>query len=340
MSLERCLLHLDDAIAAASELGLDTAGAASVRETARTRLGFPSEAYVLALAGGTGVGKSTILNAIAEHEVSAASARRPTTAEPVAWIPAERRRELSGLLTWLGVTRVREHRAPPLGELAVLDLPDFDSIAAEHRERVDALLPRVDAVVWVVDPEKYKDEVMHRGYLRAFGPRLRRQLVVLNRADLLTDDEARRVSDDLRTQLREDGVPDVQVAITRANEGAAGVAELRSWLDSGVEAKRVVASRVAAETREAIRELAARAGVAEGAARPLLDPARTERALGTVTRGVLALVDIAGLERQAVAATRLAARPRGAGPLGRLTTAIYRLTGRARASADPAAHLR
>ena len=55
MSLQDCLTHLDDAIAAAATLGLDASAAASVRETARTRLGFPSDAYVLALAGGTGV---------------------------------------------------------------------------------------------------------------------------------------------------------------------------------------------------------------------------------------------------------------------------------------------
>jgi GTP-binding protein EngB required for normal cell division len=340
MSLERCLAHLDEAIAAASALGLDAAAATGVRETARTRLGFPSNAYVLAIAGGTGVGKSTLLNALAGQQVSPASSRRPTTAEPVAWVPAERRSELGGLLSWLGVTQVREHPAEGLGELAVIDLPDFDSIAPEHRRRVDELLPRVDAVAWVVDPEKYKDEIMHGGYLRTFGPRLRQQLVVLNRSDLLTPEDAARVSDDMRAQLAREGLADVGIAITRAREGAAGITELRRWLDSGVEAKRVIASRVAAEGRAAVRELAARAGVTEGVMTPLIDPSRRERALDSVARGVLALIDIPGLERQAIAATRLAARPRGAGPFGHVTSAIYRLSGRARASADPAGYLR
>ena len=93
--------------------------------------------------------------------------RRPTAAEPIAWVPAERRRELTALLTWLEVTQVREHHGQGLGELAVIDLPDFDSIAPEHRRRVDELLPRVDAVAWVVDPEKYKDEIVHGGYLQS-----------------------------------------------------------------------------------------------------------------------------------------------------------------------------
>jgi len=65
MSIDRCLGNLDEAIAAAKALDLDTIAATATLDTARARLGFPSSAYVLALAGGTGVGKSTLLNAIA-----------------------------------------------------------------------------------------------------------------------------------------------------------------------------------------------------------------------------------------------------------------------------------
>ena len=340
MNVDRCLGSLDEAIAAAKALGLDASAAVVTRETTRARLGFPSSAYVLALAGGTGVGKSTLLNAIAGENVSLASARRPTTSEAVAWVPSSRGRELAGLLQWLGISEVREHAGGALADVAVIDLPDFDSIARAHRDRVDALLPRVDAVLWIVDPEKYKDHVMHGAYLREFAPRIRRQIVVLNRSDLLTPEDTRRVADDMRDQLRKDGAAAVDVVATRAREGAAGIRELREWLESGVEAKRVVASRIAAEAREAVRDLAADAGVLEGTAAPLIAPARRERALSSVAAGALALIDVAGLERQAVAATRFAARRRGAGPLGRLTSAIYRLSGRARTSADPVDFLR
>ncbi len=340
MSVDRCLGNLDEAIEAAKALGLNATAAAATRDTARARLGFPSSAYVLALAGGTGVGKSTLLNAIAGENVSLASARRPTTSVAVAWVSASRGRELAGLLQWLGIRELREHAGGALADVAVLDLPDFDSIALEHRERVDALLPRVDAVAWIVDPEKYMDHVMHGGYLREFAPRIRRQIVVLNRSDLLSPADASHVAEDMRAQLRRDGAGDIDVIATRAREGAGGIGELRAWLDSGVEAKRVVASRVAAEARAAVRDLAADAGVVDGTPAPLIEPARQERALSSVARGALDLIDIAGLERQAVAATRFAARRRGAGPFGHLTSAIYRLTGRARASADPAGFLR
>ena len=339
MSVDRCLANLDEAIEAANALGLESGAAVATRDTARARLGFPSNAYILALVGGTGVGKSTLLNAIAGENVSQASARRPTTSDAVAWVPASRARELAGLLRWLGVSEVREHAGGALAEVAVLDLPDFDSIVPEHRERVDALLPRVDAVAWVVDPEKYMDHVMHGSYLREFAPRIRHQIVVLNRSDLLSPADTGRVAEDMRGQLRRDGAGDIEVVATRAKEGAAGIDELRKWLESGVEAKRVVVSRIAAEAREAVRDLASEAGVAGGANEPLIEPARRERALSSVARGALAVVDIAGLERQAVAATRFVARRRGAGPLRHLTSAIYRLTGRARTSADPAGFL-
>ena len=339
MSVDRCLANLDEAIEAANALGLESGAAVATRDTARERLGFPSNAYILALVGGTGVGKSTLLNAIAGENVSPASARRPTTSDAVAWVPSSRGRELAGLLRWLAVSQVREHAGGAFAEVAVLDLPDFDSIVPEHRDRVDALLPRVDAVAWIVDPEKYMDQVMHGGYLREFAPRIRRQIVVLNRSDLLGPADVSRVAEDLRGQLQRDGAGDIEVVATRAKEGAGGIDELRKWLESGVEAKRVVVSRVAAQAREAVRDLAADAGVAGRTSDPLVEPARRERALSSVARGVLAVVDIAGLERQAVAATRFAARRRGAGPFRHLTSAIYRLTGRARTSADPAGFL-
>ena len=336
MSLAACLTELENAIDAAAALGLDVAAARGVLDDARARLGFAGSSYVLALVGGTGVGKSSLLNALAGGTVSAASARRPTTGDPIAWVPAATRAELMPLLGWLGVKEIHEHDGAAFADVAVVDLPDMDSTTREHRAKVDELLPRVDAVVWVTDPEKYRDAVLHDDYVRRWAPRLARQLVVLNKSDRVVAD-AERVRDDLARTFREDGADTVSVAVASARDRK--VDEVRDWIAQGADAKRVIAARVSASVRDTARELASRAGVAE-AVPPLLAPERRARALADVTRAALGLVDLAGLERQAVAATRLAARPRGAGPLGPLTTAIYRASGRDRVAADPEAYLR
>ena len=199
-----CLQRLDDAIAAARdarESRPTTPRPSGARSAGR--LGFPAETYVLALVGGTGVGKSSLLNALAGTPVSDASARRPTTAHPVAWVPRSSRADLAGLLGWLGVPddEVRDHGESALGDVAILDLPDLDSIEREHRERVEAILPRVDAVVWVTDPEKYHDAILHDDFLAEWLPRLDRQVVVLNKTDRLSADDAERVRRDLERDL-------------------------------------------------------------------------------------------------------------------------------------------
>jgi hypothetical protein len=115
--------------------------------------------------------------------------------------------------------------------------------------------------------------------------------------------------------------------------------ELRDWIADGVDSKHVISERIGAELGEAALDLATRAGVRSDA-NPLITAEQRARALADVTREAAAIVDLAGLERQAVAATRLAARPRGAGPLGPITTFLYRATGRDRVVADPEGYLR
>jgi hypothetical protein len=337
VTLAASLVALADASDAAKSLGLDTSRADQVLERARARLGFAGSSYVLALIGGTGVGKSSLLNALAGNAVSPASARRPTTDAPVAWVSGSARAETMPLLDWLGVKDVRDHGGELFRDVAILDLPDIDSTTPEHRARVDELLPGIDAVVWVADPEKYRDALLHDDYFRRWMPRLARQLIVVNKADRVASD-IERVRAHLASTVRDEGLGDVRVAVTTATRDG-DVRELRDWIAGGVEAKRVVSDRVAAEVREAARDLAARAGVSAGAG-PLLDADRRGRALADVAREAAALVDLRGLERQAVAATRLAARPRGAGPFGHLTSLLYRASGRDRVAADPESYLR
>jgi putative ribosome biogenesis GTPase RsgA len=101
VTLEDRLERLAAAAAAARKIGLDEAAgrAEDIVQRARERVGFPGASYVLALAGGTGVGKSSLLNALAGEGVSEVRAVRPTTDEPIAWIADDRRHELASLLS-------------------------------------------------------------------------------------------------------------------------------------------------------------------------------------------------------------------------------------------------
>ncbi|GAA3063575.1 hypothetical protein GCM10020000_53790 [Streptomyces olivoverticillatus] len=184
------------------------AEAGRVLEEAAARHRCSLDLTVVALAGSTGSGKSTLFNALARAQLSEAGVRRPTTATPVACTWTDR---ADGLLDRLGVPgRVRRQPARPydpgLNGLVLLDLPDHDSAAVGHREQVDRMLGLVDAVIWVVDPEKYADAVLHERYLRPLAGYAEVTFVVLNQVDRLSADAADQVLDDLRRLLDEDGL--------------------------------------------------------------------------------------------------------------------------------------
>lgn len=335
--LARCLEASLEAADAADILGLDSQPLRAARDAGVRRVGFPGDAYILALVGGTGVGKSSLLNALAGGVVSVASARRPTTSEPIAWIPRGEGEALRPLLDWLGVEETREHDPTGLGPVAILDLPDMDSIATDHRARVEALLPLVDAVAWVTDPEKYADAVLHDDFLRSWLPRLGRQVVVINKADRLAPGDGRRIQRDLESDLAFEAIRGSEVGVIPASAvSPGGVDELRTWLAAGAQAKLVVRGRIAASLTARSRDLAWEAGDGQASSRtPFLDEASRAAAVRSATDAVLRTVDLPALERQAVAATRASARSRGAGPLGRVTSFLYRSSGRETAVADP-----
>ena len=339
--LDRCLAALLEAADAAEALGIETEAVRAAHADAVRRIGFPGDAYVLALVGGTGVGKSSLLNALAGETVSPASVRRPTTSVPVAWVPAAERTALEPLLEWLGVDEVREHDATDLGPVAILDLPDMDSVASEHRARVEAILPRVDAVAWVTDPEKYHDAALHDDFLRAWLGRLARQVVIVNKADRLGPDDGRRIRRDLEADLAPArsaiGGSTVEVLLDERCSDAPTWRPSGTWLADGVAAKAVVRAQVGGDRGRAGPPALARrpASIRAGRRRPFLDARARTAAIDGATDAVLRAVDLPGLERQGEAATRARARARGTGPMGRITSLLYRASGRETSVADP-----
>ncbi|MEV5613567.1 YfjP family GTPase [Streptomyces sp. NPDC052225] len=241
------------------------AEAGRVLDEAAARRRLSARHTVVAIAGATGSGKSTLFNSLAGVALSETGLRRPTTSAPIAcsWTDGA-----AGLLDRLGIPG-RSRRRPLQGQhgdaalegLVLVDLPDHDSAAPEHREQVDRVLALVDAVVWVVDPEKYADAMLHERYLRPMAGHAEVMFVVLNQVDRLPGDATEQVLDDLRRLLDEDGIalgehgePGATVLPLSALTGE-GVGELRDALDQFTAERRAPARRIGADVDAAADRL-------------------------------------------------------------------------------------
>ena len=322
--LDACVRALEGVAEAAEALGLDPIPARETAARVRRRLGFPGTAFVLALAGGTGAGKSSVLNALAGTEVSPVGAVRPVTAEPVAWVPADQAAELRPLLDWIGVDRVVTHHDRRFDDLCLIDLPDYDSVERAHRARVDEVLPRVDAVCWVLDPQKYNDRVLHEDYLRPLAHHGERAVFAVNRRDTLGPEAAvREVVADVRRTLAGDGIAGRPVFAVAAaptdGQGPGELDRLRDWLVERMEAKAIVVQRLAADCVAAAAALAAQAGLSgQSAGRPLVDAGARKAAGRRTVAAARSAVDTAGVRTACLRRVRAEARASGAGPFGRL----------------------
>jgi len=246
------------ALAEAAELAdgrLDpevVAAARAVVGRAGRRLGLGLEATVVALAGATGAGKSSLFNALAGAELTAAGRIRPTTATASAAVWGDAGGEL---LDWLEVPRRHRRDGGGPDGLVLLDLPDFDSVERSHRLEVERLLDLVDLVVWVVDPQKYADAALHDRYLRPLAAYEASMLVLLNQADVLEPAALAACRADLRRLLGDEGLARVPVLAASARTGE-GLEELRRVLAERVTAREAALARLEADLVTTARALA------------------------------------------------------------------------------------
>lgn len=253
-----------------ARLDRDTlAEAGRVLDEAAARQRLSSRHTVIAIGGATGSGKSTLFNALAGAPISDTGLRRPTTSQPIACSWTDGAAGLLDRLAVPGRLRRRPHPGPAaydeaLQGLVLVDLPDHDSAATEHRDQVDRVLALVDAVIWVVDPEKYADAALHERYLRPLAGHAEVTFVVLNQTDRLPGEAADLVLDDLRRLLDEDGI-----ALGEHGEPGATVMSLSALTGDGVPELREMVGRFVQDRTAATRRLSADVDAAAARLRPV-----------------------------------------------------------------------
>ena len=262
-SLEPRLEGLESAVASArgklDDDMLDAVEASVARSTGRLQLS--ASHTIVAIAGSTGSGKSTMFNALAGADLSASSAARPTTSTTKALVWSDD--DLQEMLEWLGVPISNQHSRRSLTEasrtrlpegLLLLDLPDHDSIEVAHHDEAERIVELADLLIWVVDPQKYADAAIHRRFIQPLSGHRAISIVVLNHIDEVPEERRAGMIRDLRKLLVADGMRDPRILATSAKHGT-GMKELRTALRRRVEEKQNARLRVEADIRAAALRL-------------------------------------------------------------------------------------
>ena len=160
--------------------------------------------------GGTGVGKSSLINALAREEVSRSSDRRPHTDRIVVY--RHKDQPIAEQLPELVIQPHRMHQNEVIRDLIIYDLPDFDSVLPQNRLRVLKFLERLDVACWVASPEKYADQALY-DMLRISPQHPESFVFILNKIDQFVDSQGRfdgektnGVLEDFKHKLAEVGV--------------------------------------------------------------------------------------------------------------------------------------
>ena len=277
------------------------ADAEALLTRAGERLMLSAEHTVVALAGGTGSGKSSLFNRLSGAEFSTVGVTRPVTSEAHACVWG-----VSGsgpLLEWLGVPRryryarssALDSGEPGMNGLVLLDMPDHDSVMGHATGLVDRLVGVSDLMIWVLDPQKYADRAVHHRFLVPLAGHSEVVAVVLNQADLLSAAQVEDCVHDLRRLLDSENLHDVQILVTSAVTGE-GIEELRKLLMEAVTARRASAARIAADVDKmvaAFRPHGEVAHAADGSPVPGVPVALADQLTGDFSRaaGVRAIGD-------------------------------------------------
>lgn len=232
--------------------------AEQVVRRATERLRLSADHTVVALAGATGSGKSSTFNALSGIDLASVGVRRPTTSWTTACTWGQK--GAPEILEWLGIPPRHQvmrdsmlDRSLPgsdLEGLVLLDLPDHDSTEVSHHLEADRLVQLADLLVWILDPQKYADALIHDKYFKPMAAHRDVMMVVVNHIDEITPDRRESVMSDVRRLLVADGLGSVPVLATSARTGE-GIDELRRMIAARVADKKATRQRLGTDVSDA-----------------------------------------------------------------------------------------
>jgi len=222
-AIEATLDRLEETLSSLRAIRVDAATGRALAD-ARARVeaqlrGEEEPVLTIAIAGCTGSGKSTLINALAGRAIARPGETRPTTHR--ATVYHHRRNPTAGLpADLLAEADLVAHDRPELLGKVIVDTPDLDTFATENRRATRALLKGAGLVLYLFSPERYYEERVW-SVIRE-EERWSASVAVLNKTDTLAGKEMEGIADDVRARFRELGHPDVRILRVAAGRHAAG----------------------------------------------------------------------------------------------------------------------
>lgn len=197
-------------------------------------------------------GEASDGNGAGKHNKAGGAAAPNAVTEPAPGLFNRIRRAVGGR----GEMRTRT------GGLILLDMPDFDSVTTTNRDLADRMMRYVDVLVWVVDPQKYADAVIHRDFMVPLAASGAQALCVLNQADKLAPAEVPAVLASLTRLLQAEGTEAHLLAapIAVSARTGEGVDVLRDLLAQVAAAKSLSLQRTDAQLHATASQLRTYAG--------------------------------------------------------------------------------
>jgi hypothetical protein len=213
----------------------------------RTRREHPDAPLLVVVGGGTGAGKSTTVNTLAGHAVSAPGVLRPTTRVPTLVCHPDDATWFAGDALFPDLVRVpasapladesgRQLRIATSEQLpagvALLDTPDIDSVELANHELADRALDAADVWLWLATARTYADQVGMDHLLLAQARRTLSAVAITQ----VHEDQRDEIEPDVERLLTDSGLrPDrlLIVPFDRVEDGRlppTAVAGLRTWL--------------------------------------------------------------------------------------------------------------